>query len=211
MLTRLAHRLLEVPVVFRIQQRMFNDYANVRATFEEYLAVEGKNILDVGCSSATCAGQIIDMERNTYVGVDIDPSYIELAKRSHPRGQFMKHDARALPFAPDSFDLVMFVGVLHHMDDGLSRSCMAEVQRVLRLTGVVLVAEPVFRLDWPVSSWFLERDRGKFIRERDEYRALLDGLSIVEEKTFRLSLHEFCGFVARKRRESLTRRSANGA
>ena len=199
MLTTLIHRLLEVPLVFRLQQRLFNDYANVGSAFEKYLSVKNKRILDVGCSSATCAGQIVDMEQDDYFGVDINPHYIDLAKKRHPHGHFLQHDARVLPFEPDSFDVIMFIGVLHHMDDELIGSCVAEARRVLHPTGVILVAEPVFRRDWPVSTWFLERDRGKFIRTSDGYRALLDDLDIVEEKTLRLAFHEFCAFVARKR------------
>ena len=59
--------------------------------------------------------------------------------------------------------------------------------------------EPVFRSDWPVSTFFLKNDRGKFIRTRDGYRALFADFDIVEETTFRLAMHELCGFVARKR------------
>ena len=63
----------------------------------------------------------------------------------------------------------------------------------------MLVAEPVFRRDWPVSTFFLKNDRGKFIRTRDGYRSLFAGFDIVEENTFRLAMHELRGFVARKR------------
>jgi SAM-dependent methyltransferase len=198
MLRDIAHRLLDNPIVFQFQQRVCNNYQSLKETFPSYFGVTGKNILDIGCSTATCSGQIIDMKNNHYVGIDIDPKYVELAKRSYPHGQFLQQDARKLPFENDFFDLIMFNGVWHHMDDGLVRSCMKEVHRVLRPTGVVVVSEPVFRRDWPVSTWFLENDRGKYIRDRAGYRALFDEFSIVEEKTLRIMLHEFAGFVARK-------------
>ena len=84
------------------------------------------------------------------------------------------------------------------MEDDLIRSCMKEVCRVLRPTGTVVVSEPVFRRDWPVSTWFLENDRGKYIRDRAGYRALFDDFAIIEEKTLQITMHEFAGFVARK-------------
>ena len=198
MLRDIAHRLLDNPLVFQLQQRICNNYLSLKDTFPAYFGVTGNNILDIGCSTATCAGQIIDMKNNYYVGVDIDPKYVELAKKMHPHGHFLQQDARSLPFEKDFFDLVMFNGVWHHMEDDLIRSCMKEVSRVLRPTGAVVVSEPVFRRDWPVSTWFLENDRGKYIRDRTGYRALFDGFAIVEEKTLQITMHEFAGFVARK-------------
>jgi len=198
MLLQAAHRLLDIPLVFRLQQKLCNKYLNVRDAFSRYLVTAGTDILDVGCASAACAGQIIDMKQNRYVGVDIDARCIALASKLHPDGRFFQQDARKLSFDSGSFDIVMFNGVWHHMNDAMVLASMDEVRRVLRPTGVVLVAEPVFRSDWPVSTFFLKNDRGKFIRTRNGYRALFAGFDIVEETTFRLAMHELCGFVARK-------------
>jgi ubiquinone/menaquinone biosynthesis C-methylase UbiE len=196
MLRQIAHKLLEIPAVFDIQQRLTNHYSNLTKAFPEYLDVTGKKILDVGCSTAACAGEIVDMKANEYVGVDIEPRYIERARKQHPDGRFLVQDARSLPFEPETFDLVMFNGVWHHMDDALIRSCMSEVRRVLKKDGHVIVSEPVFRLDWPISTYFLKNDRGKHIRDREGYRALFDGFTIVDERTLMIAFHEFVGFAA---------------
>lgn len=198
MIRDVAHHLLDNPLIFELQQQFSNDYQNLKDTFSEYFSVSGKNILDVGCSTAACASRVVNMKENKYVGVDIDEKYIELARRRHPDGCFYTQDARSLPFKSDFFDLVMFNGVWHHMDDDLIRACMLEVHRVLRPSGIVVVSEPVFRYDWWLSTWFLRNDRGKFIRDRASYRALLDGFKIIQEKTLRISLHEFAGFAAQK-------------
>src|SRR5262245_10335042 len=102
-LRSLAHTLLDVPVVFQLQQRLFNNYENVGAAFAKYLQSGNRlDILDVGCSTAASAGQIIDMKRHHYHGVDIDPRYIELARKYHPDGHFLSQDARELPFGDAS-------------------------------------------------------------------------------------------------------------
>jgi SAM-dependent methyltransferase len=195
--SKMLQRLLDVPIVFQLQQKICNNYLNVATAFASYLEIYDKDILDVGCSTAACADEIINMKNNRYIGIDIDLRYVNLARRIHPDGRFIQQDARHLPFDTKSFDVVMFNGVWHHMDDDLIRECMEEVKRVLRPTGVLLVSEPVFRHDWPVSTFFLKNDRGKFIRTREGYRSLFNGLEIVEEVTFQLAIHEFCGFVAR--------------
>lgn len=198
MLRQIVHNILTNPRVFDLQEKLCNDYTNVRRAFDSYLTCEGKDIIEIGCSTGQCASQVVDMEKNKYVGIDIDEKYIEWAKKKHPHGTFVSHDARTLLYANDSFDIAMFNGVLHHMDDGLARDCLREVSRVLRPTGYLLVSEPTIREDWPISAWFLRNDRGKFIRAREQYRALLSGFNVAEEKIFTLSLHQFCGFAAQR-------------
>src|SRR5260221_4950916 len=140
--SKILHRVLEAPIVFQMQQKLCNNYLNVGTAFASYLEICDKDILDIGCSTAACADEIIDMKSNRYVGIDIDPRYVNLARRIHPEGRFIQQDARHLPFDSKPFDVVMFNGVSHHMDDDLIRECMEEVKRVLRPTSVLLVSEP---------------------------------------------------------------------
>src|SRR5947209_9179908 len=106
MLRDIAHRLLDKPLVFQLQQRICNNYLSLKDTFPAYFGVTGNNILDIGCSTATCAGQIIDMKNNYYVGVDIDPKYVVLAKEMHLHGHFLLQDTLSLTFVKIFFDFV---------------------------------------------------------------------------------------------------------
>jgi ubiquinone/menaquinone biosynthesis C-methylase UbiE len=197
MISRLASALLSRPRVFEWQQRLCNNYGAVKRHFAKHLDVAGKDILDVGCSTGNCAGAILPMKHNRYVGIDILPAYIELARRWHPAGSFMAMDARSLGFPDGSFDLIMFIAALHHMDDELVGSCMREIRRVIRRDGVVLCAEPVFTKGKLLSTLLLHCDRGKHIRTESGYRALFDGFAIAEASYFHLSVHRFCSFLLR--------------
>src|SRR5262249_8876862 len=139
---RLLHRLLDHPRIFEWQQRLCNNYSAIRRHFRKYLAGSGKDVLDIGCSTGTCAAQVVSMTDNRYTGIDIEPRYVARARALYPAGRFECMDARALRFPDDSFDVVMFIGALHHMDDGIIRACFTSIRRVLRPTGVVLCAEP---------------------------------------------------------------------
>jgi ubiquinone/menaquinone biosynthesis C-methylase UbiE len=193
---KLIHRLLDHPLVFDIQQKACNNYSGVREHFRDYLCTNNKDILDIGCSTGACASACVSMTDNRYMGIDIEPRYIEAARRRNPDGAFQVMDARRLMFPDQSFDVVLFVGALHHMDDGIIRDCFREIHRVLRPSGVVLCAEPVFSDSW-LSTLLLRNDRGEHIRTSAGYRALFGKYQIAREDEFRFSCHRFCSFVLR--------------
>jgi ubiquinone/menaquinone biosynthesis C-methylase UbiE len=197
MMNRLLASLLSRPRVFQWQQRFCNDYRAVNEHFARYVGVSGQDILDIGCSTGNCASAVVPLERNRYVGIDIVPGYIELARRWHRAGSFMHMDARNLAFRDGSFDLVLFIATLHHMDDLLVRDCFREVRRVIRRHGIVLCAEPVFSRERALSTLLLHADRGKHIRTENGYRALFDGFLVSEASYFDFSVHRFCSFVLR--------------
>lgn len=79
-------------------------------------SLSGKEVLDVGTGSgrhsfhAARAGASV-------VAVDLGAS-IDIARRNlQPQVLTVQADAEALPFAAESFDLVMSIGVLHHLPD----------------------------------------------------------------------------------------------
>ena len=70
--------------------------------------------LDIGCAAGGFSGIMKSFNPNLrYVGVDIIPQLIELAKITYPDSQFYVGDGINLPFAPDSFELVFSTGILH--------------------------------------------------------------------------------------------------
>jgi len=192
---RLVERTLENPLLFELQQKLFNNYVAVRTEFGDHLGRDNLRILDIGCSTGTCGGQIVDMAANAYTGVDVSAKYIDIARRHHPRGRFIQMDARRMAFDDASFDVALFVGVLHHMDDRLARDCLMETRRVVEPGGRLLVAEPVFTPGNALSNLLLTLDRGRHIRDAAGYCALFDGFVVERQRYFRFSLHRFCSYV----------------
>ncbi len=122
--------VLSVPLVFQLQQRIFNNYGAVKAEFDDYLRQGPFRILDVGCSTGACGQAVFDTARDDYTGIDITDQYVDYASRTYPRGRYLPMDARQLSFEPGRFDAVSFIGVLHHMDDDTARRSLAEARRV---------------------------------------------------------------------------------
>lgn len=197
MLTRFAHYILSYPRVFDLQQQFSQDYNDVKTVFDTTLKLKNKKILDVGCSTGTAAKIIFDMKENEYHGIDIIAEYVHRAQSKNPQGKFHLMDARKLNFPKEYFDIVFFNGMLHHIDDGLARDCFHSVQKVLGKNGRVLVAEPIF-CDRFWSTFFLNRDRGDYIRTQQAYENLFSGLKIIEKSIFRFSLHDFTAYTLEK-------------
>jgi SAM-dependent methyltransferase len=122
----------------------------------DYIALIGRrlafervhDVLDVGCGVGHWSQLLASaLPADTRViGVDRDPLWIEKAtERAAARGishrfQYRQSEAEALPFPDASFDLVTCQTLLIHVVD--PPGVIAEMARVVRPGGLVLVAEP---------------------------------------------------------------------
>jgi malonyl-CoA O-methyltransferase len=108
----------------------------------EPLVIEGGRLLDLGSATGSSGRRLRKRFRRAHV-VSLDLSYAMLQRA---RGQkswlakssFVQADARRLPFAPGSFDLVVANQLLPWVPD--PQPLFAEVARVLRKGGVFAFA-----------------------------------------------------------------------
>jgi len=110
----------------------------VVARFSEF---RGKDVLEIGCSIAT-DGLEFARSGARYVGVDLTPKSIELAKERFNLfglpARFEVADAETrLPFPDDSFDHIYSFGVIHHSP--VPEKIVREIYRVLRPGGSLTV------------------------------------------------------------------------
>jgi SAM-dependent methyltransferase len=92
-------------------------------------------LLDVGCGPGwylRAVGE--DHPGWAAVGVDLSPGMARETARHHPA---LVADARALPFPPDTFDLVLAAHMLYHVPEPARAA--AELARLCRPAGHVLV------------------------------------------------------------------------
>ena len=196
-LKKVIQILLKNPYIFKIQQKM-NDYSVVANEFKDYLNSKNKRILEVGCSTGNVAREIIDMDNNSYYGVDISKEYIDIASKSSPKGNFFQMDARKLDFDNEFFDIVMLSSVLHHVDNNVGKNCFKEIHRVLKNDGVVIISEPIVNHKSLLSIILCKLDRGHFIRTTEEYKNLFNNFIIKTANHFKFGGHYFCSFVLKK-------------
>ena len=82
--------------------------------------------------------------RGEYTGIDITPGFLEVARQRLPAENFQWGDARSLEFPPESFDLVLAVGILMHLPQP-----MQTLRDLFRIAGKHLILSVYGRSDGP--------------------------------------------------------------
>ena len=103
-------------------------------------------ILDLGCGAGTNLDLLSTLyPGSTIVGIDIHLEPLRYCRGDRPE-PLVQADAVRLPFSEGSFDLVTALDALEHMpDDG---AVLAELHRVCRPDGMLLVTVPAFPFLW---------------------------------------------------------------
>jgi len=109
-----------------------------------------------------------------YVGLDVSAEYVEKARRRFPQARFICQRVGEYDrVEPNNFDVVLALGVLHHLDDNealtlfqIARDAMKPGARLVTLDGVWTDDQS------QVVKYLLSRDRGRFVRSEAGYREL---------------------------------------
>lgn len=146
--------------------------ARINLTEEFIRPFSGCAILDIGCGPADILEYLPDVD---YWGFDINEAYIEQAsKRYGPRGKFhlrvlTSSDVETMP----SFDIVLALGLLHHLDDEGASAVMRLANKALKPGGRLITTDPCLEAGQNLIARFLVKsDRGQHVRTKTEYEAL---------------------------------------
>jgi ubiquinone/menaquinone biosynthesis C-methylase UbiE len=132
------------PVAGR-ERRPWNSYWFVIEQAKHYFKAPGQRLLDFGCG----AGEFSFLYANIGYEVfafDISPQNIAIARgraaKDDPAGRthFSVGLAERLDYEAESFDVIVGVDILHHVEIGRA---IAECARVLKKGGVAIFHEPV--------------------------------------------------------------------
>lgn len=97
--------------------------------FDQIVPRPGRCTLELGCGEGRVARDLAARGHHV-VGVDTSPTLLRHAREADPEGAYVLGDARALPFADQTFDLVIAYNSLMDVD-GLERA-VREAARVLK-------------------------------------------------------------------------------
>ena len=115
----------------------------------------GESVLDVGCGTGTLAMVARQRvgETGRVSGIDPSPQMIARARRKAERARlaidFQVGVIEQLAFPDQSFDVVLSTFMMHHLPDDLKRQGLAEIARVLKPGGRLLVLD----MKGPAGPW----------------------------------------------------------
>jgi SAM-dependent methyltransferase len=167
-------RFLSAAPIYQAFQNFVGARRLYRRLVNEHIRpAPGMRVLDIGCGPAEILGELSDDV--TYLGFDLSETYIEAArKRWGARGSFHcapvnEMTVRDLP----QVDVVLAVGVLHHLDDGDAERLFTLAASALGPGGRVITYDPCFATNQGALARFLvSRDRGRHVRSPDGYERL---------------------------------------
>lgn len=138
-------------------------------------------LLDVGCGTGANTDMLAGFGR--VIGTDVSTEALHWSRR---RGlsSLARCRTEQLCFADDTFDVVAALDLLEHVDDDLK--ALAELHRVCKPGGVVIVTVPAYGFLWSAHDEALHH------RRRYAPRELHDKLTAIGFEVERLS-HFMCG------------------
>lgn len=167
-------RILAWPRLYASLMSVLGADAGMRRFVLDYLRVRpGQRILDVGCGPGRLYPHLPPMK---YCGLDLDAGYLQRARALYPNARFEQQDIAAdCPnFDLREFDVIVAVGVLHHLPDAAVQRTLAFCHERLSVGGRMITLDCAFEEGQHVFSRFLAtHDRGRFVRRGQAYLELV--------------------------------------
>lgn len=165
--------ILSSPLVYDFFQDLMGSH-RIRMEFvQRYVRPNSHSrILDIGCGTARILDYLPDVE---YHGFDLSQQYIDDATRRYGvRGVFKCAlvEQEVIDHL-EPFDIVMAIGLLHHLDDEQVHGLTALAHSTLSEGGRLVTIDPCYAADQnAVSRFLVSRDRGQNVRSGEQYRVL---------------------------------------
>jgi SAM-dependent methyltransferase len=160
---------LAVPAVYQLWSNVVGGPACLKALINEYIqpGVDSR-ILEIGCGPGTIVPYL---PQSGYLGFDLSSKYIEQARRRFPKAKFVCERVSKFSLAQQqSFDVVVAIGIVHHLDDAEAGQLFQIAHDALKPGGRLVTVDGVFTNDQSAAArWLLARDRGEYVRSEQEY------------------------------------------
>ncbi|WP_305805612.1 class I SAM-dependent methyltransferase [Stenotrophomonas sp. YIM B06876] len=171
------HAVLSHPAVYDLLQNLLGARRSRARLIRDHIRPrQGDHVLDIGCGTGELFSQLPAGLR--YIGFDLSQAYIEAArKRFGDRARFECMDVAIYEVDQEQqkADLVLAIGILHHLDDARARSLMRTAHAALKPGGRFISLDGAY-VDGQsaIARGLISRDRGQSIRTPSAYQALAE-------------------------------------
>ena len=165
--------ILERPFFYELYHSLIGANYRSRVLVSEYIRPKPHDrILDIGCGPGN---MLPFLPQCQYLGMDANPTYIASARQRYGnRGEFVcervsHHSVQQF----GAFDIVLALGLVHHLDDSEAKDLFRLGYTALRPGGRMITNDGCYAPGQSAATrFFLSRDRGRFVRTQKQYLEL---------------------------------------
>lgn len=169
----LIRPILNRPFFYEFYHHLIGADYRSRVLVSDYIRPKpGDRILDIGCGPGN---MLPFLPKGEYLGVDANQSYIDSARQRYSnRGRFVcervsHHSVQQF----GAFDIVLALGLVHHLDDSEARDLFRLGHTALKPGGRMITNDGCYLPKQSAAKkYLLSRDRGEYVRTREEYEKL---------------------------------------
>jgi ubiquinone/menaquinone biosynthesis C-methylase UbiE len=119
------------------------------------LLPKNATVLDIGCGTGRDV-QTLLREGFEVTGIDVSSEMIKIAKKENPDALLQIMEASNLQFPNNSFDGIISLYTLEHLNPKLFTKALKEIKRVLRNNGYFLLIQHDDEIDGEIPDLMLE-------------------------------------------------------
>lgn len=203
MLGKLTEKIFNIGFMFQISQHYFpyiightkgkNKYLIKKLSEKTY-----KKVLDFACGTGYISKLIPDEK---YIGLDINKSYIEYARKKFPNKKFILAKPGELPFKKEEFDLILFLTAIHHIEDKELHQLMEKFKSILTKDGrmIIIDAPPVNQQTHPLVKFIMKNEVGGSLRTSKDLETLCSKyLKIEKNNTINFGKYRIIEIILKK-------------
>lgn len=128
-------------------------------------------------------GQYSTLTKGKYLGIDLNPKYINYAKkvyRENGNRKFLCADANTTAIANSSYEVALLIDATHHLSDEENRTLFKTLNRVA--SKFIIICDPIKQsTNNLIGRFFTALDRGHHIRPKNKLLDLIEENFIIQE------------------------------
>lgn len=168
--------LLERPAIWHMSRKIidsfFGLYKKRLAIIRSLGVTSDMSIVDIACGT----GQYSALTNAEYLGVDLNPKYINHAQKIYrePNKKFLCTDANNLPRSA-AYDAALLIDATHHITDGENKKLFETLNRLTK--HYVIICDPIKQKTGNIiGRFFTSLDRGSYIRSKQDTLDLISNM-----------------------------------
>ena len=191
------YSLLSNTFFYSLVQRVMSGTSFRKKIVKKYITKHNVKVLDIGCGPAEILDTLPEIK---YYGFDINPIYINSAKRKYEnKGKFFckKFTNKNTKYLP-KFDHVLLLGVLHHLSDQEINKLMPNIKKVLKRKGNIITLDNIFiNKQNFIAKFLIQMDKGENVRSKKGYLNILKNhFKKINSKIYHQKFIPYTWFVA---------------